>query len=168
MPNLDDMEAELAKLEAGGIGGSGPSDPQSANFDPVMPPSMGLPDSMMMNNFDPNMNMGGGNPMGQPIMPPSQPQQIPQYQPQQPVFPPAMPQAPVYAPTQPQASGATASAPGAKTMQYFMDLNDAEKMIKHCQSEIDMNNANGASKFVAQAVGVFQKHCGPQGKAIQL
>lgn len=49
-----------------------------------------------------------------------------------------------------------------------MDMGDAEKHIKHCQSEIDFNNAQGATDFIKKAIGLFQKHCGPQGKGIQL
>lgn len=39
-------------------------------------------------------------------------------------------------------------ASGGRNMDYFMDMGEAEKHIKHCQSEIDFNNAQGATNFI--------------------
>jgi hypothetical protein len=50
--------------------------------------------------------------------------------------------------------GATASG-GGRNMDYFMDMGEAEKHIKHCQSEIDFNNALGATDFIKKAVALF-------------
>ena len=61
----------------------------------------------------------------------------------------------------------TASSAG-KSMQYFMDLGEAEKHIKHCQSEIDFNNAQGATSFIAKAIALFQMHAGPAGQSVRL
>ena len=64
--------------------------------------------------------------------------------------------------------GQTASAGGANPMQYFIDLGEAEKHIKHCQSEIDFNNAQGATDFIVKAIELFKKHAGPAGQSTVL
>ena len=47
-------------------------------------------------------------------------------------------------------------------------MTEAEKHIKHCQAEIDFNNAQGATDFIRKTVLLFQKHAGPAGKSAQL
>ena len=44
---------------------------------------------------------------------------------------------------------------GIKIPQYFMDMIEAEKHIKHCMSEIDMNNMSGATEFLKKAIELF-------------
>ena len=62
----------------------------------------------------------------------------------------------------------TEPAGGAKSMQYFMDMAEAEKHIKGCVAEVKFNNSAGAIGFIMKAVALFQKHCGPSGKAVHL
>ena len=47
-------------------------------------------------------------------------------------------------------------------MEYFVDMNEAEKHIKHCQSEIDFNNAKAAIDFIGKAINLFKKHAGSE------
>ena len=53
-------------------------------------------------------------------------------------------------------------------MDYFMDMGEAEKHIKHCQSEIDFNNSKAAIDFIQKAIDLFQKHASPAAQAVQL
>lgn len=64
--------------------------------------------------------------------------------------------------------GGVVTATAGRSMEYFIDLGEAEKHIKHCQSEIDFNNAQGATTFIAKAIDLFKKHAGPQGQSAQL
>ena len=64
--------------------------------------------------------------------------------------------------------GGGASGGSGRDMNFFLDMGEAEKHIKHCQSEIDFNNAKGATEFIVKAVALFQKHGGPAAKAVQL
>lgn len=68
----------------------------------------------------------------------------------------------------PPLAGATASGGGSgKTMDYFMDMAEAEKHIKHCSAEIDFNNSQGAINFILKTIELFKKHAGPMGKSAQ-
>jgi len=40
-------------------------------------------------------------------------------------------------------------------MQYFIDMNEAEKHIKHCMAEIEYNNFAGATEFIMKTVKIF-------------
>jgi hypothetical protein len=47
-----------------------------------------------------------------------------------------------------QTVGGTQSSTPGRSMQYFIDMGEAEKHIKHCISEIDFNNAKAAIEFI--------------------
>ena len=48
-----------------------------------------------------------------------------------------------------------------KTQQYFMDMAECEKHLKHCMAEIGFNNCSSAVEFVLQTVGTVEKYTGP-------